>query len=259
MHLVGSYYSSPGSRPFSVFHALSSQLMQALKEKFDSDKITFHPGVSYRNLFILHGDEFSDKISYKKPDSSQGKPVADLKLAPKNSDDTKALHTVEFLSNLMDETAELLKKHPLNADLQVPANMIWPWSPGKNPALPTFAELYNGRKGAVITAVDVVAGIAKCAEMDVLHVDGATGFIDTNYEGKAQTAVNAIKDYDFIYLHVEAIDECSHMGDLKLKMQAINDFENKVVNLCNYNSPQIVPPLNKFWAILRVHKNSSLS
>ena len=208
---------------------VSSQLIQALKEKFDSDKITFYPGVSYRNLLILHGDEFSDKISYKKPDSSQGTHIADLKLTPNDPDDPKAVHTVEFLSNLMNETVELLKNHPLNANIKTPANMIWPWSPGQKPALPAFSELYNSKKGAVITAVDVIAGIAKCAEMDVLHVDGATGFIDTNYEGKAQTAINAIKDYDFIYLHVEAIDECSHMGDLKLKMQAIKDFDSKIV------------------------------
>lgn len=209
--------------------AVSSQLIQALKEKFDNNKLTFYPGVSYRNLFVLHGDEFSDQVLYKKPDSSQGEVIADLKLLPKDPNDAKAIHTVKFLSALMQETAEFLQNHPLNADLKAPGNMIWPWSPGRKPALPSFADLYAGRKAAVITAVDVIAGIAKCAKMDVLHVDGATGFIDTNYEGKAQAAIDGIKDYDFIYLHVEAIDECSHMGDLKLKMQAINDFENRIV------------------------------
>lgn len=212
-----------------IDNTVSAQLIQALKEKFDSEKLTFFPGVSYRNLLILHGDEFSEKVLYKKPDSSQGADIADLKLAPIDFNDAKAIHTVEFLVALMADTSEFLKKHPLNADLKAPANMIWPWSPGRKPNLPSFAELYGGRKAAVITAVDVIAGIAKCAKMDVIHVDGATGFIDTNYEGKAQAAINGIKDYDFIYLHVEAIDECSHMGDLKLKMQAISDFENRIV------------------------------
>jgi len=212
-----------------IKNEISSQLIYALKKEFDDDKLTFYPGLSYRNLLILHGDEFSDKILYKKPDSSEGKPLADLKLIPEDSNDIKAIYTIEVLSALMEKTAEFLKNHSLNSNLKVPANMIWPWSPGKKPALPAFSELYNGRKGAVITAVDVIGGIAKCAKMDVLQVEGATGFIDTNYKGKAQAAINAVNDYDFIYLHIEAIDECSHIGDLKLKMQAINDFENKIV------------------------------
>ena len=208
---------------------ISSKLIQALKEKFDSDKITFHSGVSYRNLLVLHGDQFSKDIFYSKPDSSQGDRVADILLKPEDPNDSKAQYTVDFLNNLMKESYEFLKDHPLNKGLKASANMIWPWSPGAKPNLPSFASLYNNKKGAVITAVDVISGIAKCAEMDVLYVEGATGFIDTNYKGKADAAIAAFKDYDFIYLHVEAIDECSHMGDLKLKMQAIKDMNDKIV------------------------------
>ena len=208
---------------------ISSQLMKDLQAEFGNDKVSFHNGVSYRNLLVLHGDEFSDQILYQKPDSSQGIELDHLYLTPLEYDDKKALHTVEFLIDLQARTSEFLKRHPLNANLAKPANMIWPWSPGKKPNLPNFSEKYNGKRGAVITAVDVIAGIAKCAEMDVLEVEGATGFIDTNYEGKAAAAIENIKNYDFIYLHVEAIDECSHMGDLKLKMQAIKDFDSRIV------------------------------
>jgi 2,3-bisphosphoglycerate-independent phosphoglycerate mutase len=208
---------------------IALQLINDLQKEFGSSKVSFHPGVSYRNLLVLHGDEFSDKILYQKPDSSQGMPLNHLQLTPLEYDDEKAVHTVNFLIDLQEKTSEFLNNHPLNANLAKPANMIWPWSPGKKPCLPKFSEKYNGMKGAVITAVDVIAGIAKCAEMDVLNVEGATGFIDTNYNGKAEMAIKNIDKYDFIYLHVEAIDECSHMGDLKLKMQAIKDFDSKIV------------------------------
>lgn len=212
-----------------IDNEISSVIMRDLQEKFGNEKLTFHAGVSYRNLLVLHGDEFSDKVLYQKPDSSQGMELEELKLRAMNPGDEKAEYTAKFLLDLQEKTASFLADHPLNANLANPPNMIWPWSPGKQPVFIPFSEKYNGKTGAVITAVDVIAGIAKCAEMDVLHVEGATGFIDTNYEGKAQAAIDGIKKYDFIYLHVEAIDECSHMGDLDLKMRAIKDFENRIV------------------------------
>ena len=212
-----------------IDNKLSSQILGALKSELDSEKITFHPGVSYRNILVLHGDEFSDDILYSKPDSSQGEPLDSLVLKPKHPGDLKALHTIGFLSDISRKASDVLKKFPLPPNLKNPPNMIWPWSPGRKPSLPPFSDLYGIGRAAVITAVDVVAGIAKCAKMDVIHVEGATGFIDTNYEGKAQAAIRCIDDYDFIYLHVEAIDECSHMGDMSLKMHAIKDFESRIV------------------------------
>jgi 2,3-bisphosphoglycerate-independent phosphoglycerate mutase len=92
-----------------------------------------------------------------------------------------------------------------------------------------FSEKYQGRRGAVISAVDVIFGIAKCAKMDVVKVPGATGFVDTNYEGKTQAALKAIESHELVYVHVEAIDECGHMGDLKLKIKAIEDFDSRIV------------------------------
>ncbi len=212
-----------------IDNAVSSEIINDLQAKFGNEKVSFYPGVSYRNLLVLNGNEFSDEVLNHKPDSCQGMNIEELKLKPINAEDKKAEYTAEFLLSLQSKTAEFLSGHPKTANLANPANMIWPWSPGKQPALPSFSEKYKGKKGAVITAVDVIAGIAKCAKMDVIPVVGATGFIDTNYEGKAQAAIETINDYDFVYLHVEAIDECSHMGDLKLKMKAINDFENRIV------------------------------
>lgn len=201
-------------------------LMKALADRFNSDKVTFYSGVSYRNLLILHGKEFSAEIDYFKPDSSQDLPVSELRLKAKKNE---AQHTVDFLEKLMKDCAEFLEKHPLNDGVTSPANWIWPWSPGHKPSFPGFSGKYDGRTAAVITAVDVIAGIAKCAGMDVIPVPGATGYLDTNYAGKAEAAIKAIEDHDFVYVHLEAIDECSHEGSLQHKMQAISDFENKVV------------------------------
>ncbi|MBN1863279.1 MAG: hypothetical protein JW808_00095, partial [Victivallales bacterium] len=212
-----------------VEDSVSGRIISAVKEKFDSDKVTFHHGVSYRNILVLHGKEFSDDVIYSKPDSSQGEPLDSLCLRPRDPNNPEAAHTVAFLSDIVSKVSEFISTLDITKNLTNPPNMIWPWSPGKTPALPPFSDVYGIGKAAVITAVDVVAGIAKCAKMDVIHVEGATGFIDTNYEGKAQAAIDNINKYDFIYLHVEAIDECSHIGDLDLKMRAINDFDSRIV------------------------------
>ncbi len=203
-------------------------LMQDLQKEFGSEKVTFHSGVSYRNLLILHGREFSDQVAYFKPDSSQDEPVSALRLKALDNS-PEAAHTVAFLEDLAEKAAAFLSAHPLNRNRKVPANRIWPWSPGRRPDFLPFCEKYEGKRGAVITAVDVIAGIAKCAGMEVIPVPGATGYIDTNYEGKAAAAIRAIEQYDFVYIHVEAIDECSHEGSLELKMRAISDFENRIV------------------------------
>lgn len=211
-----------------IANAVSIPLVHALQERFGSEQATFHPGVSYRNLLVLHGKEFSADIGYAKPDSSQDEPVAALGLKALDNS-AEAAHTVAFLTRLMRESAPFLAAHPLNRGRAAPANMIWPWSPGKKPRFTAFAEKYGGKTGAVISAVDVIAGLAKCAGMDAIRVPGATGFLDTNYEGKARAAVEALKTHDLVYLHLEAIDECSHLGDLKLKMRAIAEFENRIV------------------------------
>lgn len=206
----------------------SAQLIADLQKTFGSDKVTFYPGVSYRNLLVLHGKEFSAKIDYHKPDSSHGIPVSELRLTAQGNE-PEAQHTVDFLEDLGRKAHEFLAAHPLNAGKESPATDIWPWSPGRKPMLTPFETLYQGKKGAIISAVDVIRGLGKCTAMDVIIVPNVTGFIDTNYQGKVEAALNALEDHDFVYVHVEAIDECSHMGDLKLKMQAIADFDSKIV------------------------------
>lgn len=209
--------------------AVAECLMQYLEAELGNEQVTFHSGVSYRNILVLHGEEFSAAINYYKPDSSQGQQVADLGLSPITAGDQKAEYTIAFLEALSRQATALLMAHPLNLDNASPANWIWPWSPGGKAELEHFSNLYAGKRGAIISAVDVIRGIGKCTGMEVIQVPGATGFIDTNYEGKAQAAIDALQEYDFVYLHVEAIDECSHMGDLKLKMQAIADFDSRIV------------------------------
>ncbi len=211
-----------------IKNEVSNITMNDLQNEFGDDKIGFYPGVSYRNLIVLRGREFSDKILYHKPDSSQGEKIENLRLKPADNS-REAIHTVEYLSTLIEKTGKFLEKHHMNIEVEEPANMIWPWSPGKKPNLPKFQDKYPGIKGAVISAVDVIFGIAECAGMKVIKVPGATGFIDTNYEGKAEAAIKALNSHNFVFLHVEAIDECSHIGDLNLKMKAISDFDSRIV------------------------------
>ena len=226
------YVSGDGIlRDFSAGHIEdrnAAELMAAIKAEFDSPQVTFHSGVSYRNLLVLHGKEFSDKVDYFKPDSSQDLPLAELRLSPAD-DSPEAEYTVKFLIDLEEKVAAFLANHPLNAGKTVPANRIWPWSPGRNPRITGFKERYQGRTGAVISAVDVIKGIAICSGMEAIDVPGATGFLDTNYAGKVNAALEALKKHDLVYIHVEAIDECSHMGDLDKKLQAITDFDAKIV------------------------------
>ena len=207
----------------------AAALMKALQDEFGSDEVTFYSGVSYRNLLILHGKRFSDKVNYFKPESSQDIPLDQLYLSP--ADDSKeAADTVAFLRDLEEKAAKFLAAHPVNAGKAAPGNRIWPWSPGRRPKLPQFNIQYKTKIGAIISAVDVIKGIGRCSGMTVLHVPGATGFVDTNYKGKAEAALAALDTHDFVYLHVEAIDECSHMGDLKLKLRAIEEFDKYIVS-----------------------------
>ncbi len=226
------YVSDDGVlRDYSAGHladADSEVLMAALKAEFDSEDVTFHHGVSYRNLLVLHGKKFSDKIDYQKPDSSQDIPVDQLRLKPLD-DSPEAAYTVKFLEELAEKTAIFLAAHPQNAGKDAPANRIWPWSPGYRPRMQMFSERYAGRSGAVISAVDVIKGLGKCTGMEVVDVPGATGFLDTDYAAKVKAALQAIEKHDLVYVHVEAIDECSHLGDLQLKLRAIEEFDANIV------------------------------
>ncbi len=206
-------------------------LIKSLNKELGNNKIIFYPGVSYRNLLILKGEEFSDKIGYHKPDSNQGKKWKNI-LPYAKEDEGKV--TADIINKLIEKSIEVLKNASPNVKLmndnKRPANCIWPWSPGRKPHFESFENKYN-KKGVVVSAVDVILGIGKLTGMQAIKPDGATGFIDTNYENKVEAALDALKRNDFVYLHLEAIDECSHMGDLDLKIKAIEQFDKRLVSL----------------------------
>jgi len=138
----------------------------------------------------------------------------------------------EILINIMNHAQLALHKHPVNLEREkegkLPANSIWLWGHGKTPAMPAYREKF-GLEGAVISAVDLIKGIGICAGLDIINVEGATGYIDTNYSGKAMAALTALETHDFVYLHVEAPDEASHSGRMDHKIRAIEDFDREVV------------------------------
>ncbi len=138
----------------------------------------------------------------------------------------------DTLMQLMNDTQLLLKTHPVNvqreAEGKAPANSVWLWGHGRAPQMQTLQQLY-GLTGSVISAVDLIKGIGIYAGLTPIEVEGATGYIDTNYRGKAEAALQALKEGDYVYLHVEAPDEAAHAGNLEHKLQAIEDFDAKVV------------------------------
>ncbi|MEO0293711.1 MAG: cofactor-independent phosphoglycerate mutase [candidate division WOR-3 bacterium] len=207
----------------------AEELIDLLNKELGNEKIKFYSGVSYRNLLILKGKEFSDKIGYYKPDSNQGKKWKELLPYPGTEEGKE---TADLLRDLIEKSIKILKEAPTNLTLiknrNKPANCIWPWSPGRKPHFEPFEKKYQ-KKGAVISAVDVILGIGKLTNMEVIKPEGATGFIDTNYENKVKATLSALDRNDFVYLHFEAIDECSHMGDLNLKIKTIEEFDKRLV------------------------------
>jgi len=200
-------------------------LIKAINEGLGSDRFQFFPGVSYRHLMLArHGAlEQMDKIVCKAPHDVAGQDVA--KNLPKG-------HNDDILTKLMFDSRPILEKQEINKirlDLgENPANMIWLWGQGKKPAMPTFREKY-GLTGSVISAVDLIKGLGKTLGLDVINVPGATGYYDTNYEGKASAALQSLKKNDFVFVHVEAPDEAGHNGDLREKILAIERFDQYIV------------------------------
>ena len=207
----------------------ASRLMGALNEHLGSPKVRFHSGVDYRHLLILNGPEFSDKVNCLTPHYSVGKRIDELKATPLSEEGTE---TAKLLNILTVKSKEVLTRHSVNLKRAKlggkPANMIWPWSPGRKPVLRPIEAEY-GVRGAIISAVDVVNGIGICAGFDVVKVPGATGYFDTDYEAKAKYAVESMKDHDLVFVHAEAPDEAGHMGDVKLKIKAIEDLDNRLL------------------------------
>lgn len=203
------------------------ELIKTLKEELDSDIVKLYPGVSYRHLLVI--DKGVSDIECTPPHDVPGTPFRNVLVKPANPAGTA---TAELLNDLIIKSQKILENHPINIERvkngKDPANSIWPWSPGYKPEMKTYQELF-GKTGAVISAVDLLYGIGKYAGFKAIHVDGSTGLYDTNYEGKAKAAIDALKEVDFVYLHIEASDEAGHEGNVELKTKTIEYLDKRVV------------------------------
>lgn len=204
-------------------------LIRYLQEHLGSDRVHFYTGVQYRHLLVIKGGD--KRLQCTPPHDIPGKPFRPYML---KAECPQAEDTARLLTELVYKSQELLRYHPLNqsrmdAGLD-PANSIWPWGGGYRPAMQPLTSTYPQiRSGAVITAVDLIRGIGHYAGLRVINVNGATGLYDTNYEGKAAAAIEALRTDDFVYLHVEASDEAGHDGSVPLKLQTIEDLDHRLL------------------------------
>lgn len=200
----------------------STALIQDLKRSLDQEDLHFYPGVSYRHLILWNRGSLD--VEFTPPHDILGKPIEPY--LPKGNWGPK------FLS-LMKASVPILAQHPVNLRRMEqglrPANSIWIWGEGKKPKLDSFQDKY-GLRGAVISAVDLIQGIGVLAGMETIKVEGATGTLHTNFTGKAEAAIRALQeDKDFVYIHLEAPDECGHQGDLEGKIRSIELIDEKIV------------------------------
>ena len=208
----------------------ADELIRFLNEKLGSDRIHFYTGVSYRHLLVVKGGD--KRLDCTPPHDVPLHPFRPLMIKPEVPE---AQETADLLNNLILQSQEILKDHPVNlrriAAGKDPANSIWPWSPGYRPAMQTMQEMYGFKLGSVISAVDLIRGIGVYAGLEVIDVEGATGLYDTNYEGKAHAVLEALKTNDFVYLHVEASDEAGHEGDVDLKIRTIENLDKRAIGI----------------------------
>lgn len=207
---------------YSAGHISSEEarvLIEAVDKELGND-CKFYAGVSYRHLLVMKRGEKAQCIP---PHDVMGQPVEEV--LPRGED-------AEVLINLINASKHVLENHEVNKKRgkngKNPANMIWLWGQGKAPRMPLFKDLF-GVSGSIISAVDLLKGIGKYAGLDLINVPGATGYLDTNFSGKAEYALKSLEDHDFAFVHVEAPDEAAHIGDLEAKIKAIEDFDEKVV------------------------------
>ena len=205
----------------------AAELLQTVQQELGSDILEFIPGVSYRNLLIYRGENAETPFS----NDTRTTPPHDLT-------DNSVIHDFprgpgsDLLSSLMSHSVELFENHPVNqkriAAGKLPATNIWLWGLGITPKLPDFKDVY-GKRGKMITAVDLLRGIAALINWERIEVEGATGYTDTNYAGKGQAAIDALDSTDIICVHVEATDEASHEGDAEAKIKALEEIDTHIV------------------------------
>lgn len=201
----------------------AAKIIKTVQQNFGGGEFDFYSGVSYRHCLIFHKGT-TDLGTMTPPHDISGRVVGPYISTSPNA---------QKLTSLMRKSYDLLKDHPVNIERikqgKRPANSIWLWGEGTKPTLPPFSELY-GVKGTVISAVDLLKGIGIAAGMQTPEVEGATGYIDTNFEGKANAAVDALKkDCDFAYIHIEAPDECGHRYEPENKVKAIEYIDSRVL------------------------------
>src|SRR5512135_256898 len=199
----------------------ATELIKEINAVFGTKSIKFYPGVSYRHLMVWNGG--SADLECVPPHDITGKSILDY--LPVGDGE-------EVIRKIMVDSVDVLSEHPINRKRvkngQNPGNAVWFWGQGKKPALPTFRRKYS-LDGALISAVDLTKGLGIYAGFRILDVPGITGYLDTNYKGKADAALKSLKETDFVYIHVEAPDEAGHSGKTKDKIKAIEDFDRLVV------------------------------
>jgi len=199
----------------------SSPLINGLQEELGSSRARFYPGISYRHLLVYKNSPAG--LETVPPHDYIGRDVSEF---------WDRYMKFPELKILVESACRLLEKHHLNKMRIVkgllPANGIWLWGEGKAPVMPTI-EAQFGLKGSLISAVDLLKGIGIYGGLDIINVEGATGYLDTNYEGKAAGALKALEKQDLVFVHVEAPDEAGHQGSIKDKKRAIEDFDARIV------------------------------
>lgn len=225
-------------------------LIQELNKYLGDDRVHFITGIQYRHLLVIRGG--SKHIVCAPPHDHPNEPWEKLLVkaednAPVEPGRMTAEETAELINRLIIESQRILSAHPFNrnraAKGERQANSIWPWGGGYRPSMQPLTQLYPQIKsGTVISAVDLIRGIGHYAGLKIVSVEGATGLANTNYEGKAQAAIEALQHDDFVFVHVEATDEAGHDGDLELKLRAIDYLDKRLIKpvyeaVCQMNEP----------------------
>ena len=212
--------------------AEAAEIIKSVQEHFGNEKFAFYSGVAYRHCLVWNNGTL-DLGKMTPPHDISGKVIGEHLSDSENAKELIAM---------MKESYDFLMEHPVNKERMAkgerPANSIWLWGEGTKPALSNFKEKY-GVDGSIISAVDLLKGIAKCAGMGSPDVEGATGYIDTNFEGKADCAIEELKTKDFVYIHIEAPDECGHRNEPENKVKAIEMIDEKVL-------ARVLPELDKY-------------